>query len=306
MIPFFRKKGNGKPKMEGNESTVSSEDLLNESADTASSEKQIDTDLSVHPEWTISKEDQYSFQFLNMECPPLKPNQISLSGISLQHEEAGQYQITAFIRSSLNKTIKLHETTLVLLDSSDNVIGRKTMDLEEAGDIPPRSSRPWNFHFTDQDLFTKDIPEEGWKLAFQLKPSSRKHSLDLQNSWEQSLAEKDKNQLQEMVEKLDPPKSGEVNFMGLKAVHKEEGDLHVTLLVRNGSAKSINLEQIPLQVEDANGEVIAKGGFTLKDFGVKANTSKPWTFIFPKEMVTDGDLDLSSWKAYPVQKNAAH
>ncbi|MGY4688875.1 accessory Sec system S-layer assembly protein [Salibacterium sp. K-3] len=307
MLPFFRKKRDGKPKMEGTESTVSSEELLNETSDEQTREKHIDTELSFHPDWNVSKEDQYSFQFLNMECPALEPNQISLSGISLQqNEEDESVQITAFIRSSLNKTIKLHETTLVLLDSSDQVLGRKTMDLEEAGDIPPRSSRPWNITFTEQDLFTSDVPSEGWKVAFQLKPSSRKHSLDLQNSWEQSLAEKDKHELQDMVERLDPPKPGEVNFMGLKAVQKDNGDLHVTLLIRNGSTKNITLEQIPLQVEDANGTVAAKGGFTMNDFGVKANTSKPWTFIFPSSMVLEDDIDLSSWKAYPIQKNAAH
>ncbi|MFD2705670.1 accessory Sec system S-layer assembly protein [Salibacterium lacus] len=307
MLPFFRKKRDGKPKMEGNESTVSSEELLNETSDTEGREKQIDTDLSFHPEWDVSKEDQYSFQFLNMECPPLAPNQISLSGISLQqNEEQGSVEVSAFIRSSLNKTIKLHETTLVLLDSSEQVLGRKTMDLEEAGDIPPYSSRPWNMTFSDQELFTTDIPSEGWKLAFQLKPSSRKHSLDLQNSWEQSLAEKDKHELQNMVERLDPPKPGEVNFMGLKAVQKDNGDLHVTLLIRNGSEKNVTLEQIPLQVEDAGGTTVAKGGFTMNDFGVKANTSKPWTFIFPSSMVQEDDIDLSSWKAYPIQKNTAH
>ncbi|WP_158736866.1 accessory Sec system S-layer assembly protein [Alteribacillus sp. YIM 98480] len=306
MLPFFRKKGNGKPKMEGNETTVSSEELLNETSETDDSEQQVETDLSIHPEWTISKEDQYSFQFLNMECPPLKPNQISLSGISLQEEKDGQYQVTAFIRNSLNKTIKLHETTLVLLDSTDKVLGRKKMDLSEAGEIPSKSSRPWKFSFADTDLFTTELPNEGWKLAFQLKPSSRKHSLSLENSWEQSLAEKDKVKLQEMVDNLTPPKPGEVNFMGLKALRKENGDLHVTMLIRNGSSKNINLEQIPLQVEDASGETIAKGGFTLDKFEVKANTSKPWTFIFPQELVSDEEIDLSSWKAYPVQKNKNH
>ncbi|SDH62602.1 accessory Sec system S-layer assembly protein [Alteribacillus bidgolensis] len=306
MLSFFRKKGNGKPKMEGNETTVSSEELLNETSETDDTEQKVETDLSIHPEWTISKEDQYSFQFLNMECPPLKPNQISLSGISLQEEKDGQYQVTAFIRNSLNKTIKLHETTLVLLDSTDKVLGRKTMDLSQAGEIPGKSSRPWKFSFAGTDLFITELPNEGWKLAFQLKPSSRKHSLSLENSWEQSLAEKDKVKLQEMVDNLTPPKPGEVNFMGLKALRKENGDLHVTMLIRNGSNKNINLEQIPLQVEDASGETIAKGGFTLDKFEVKANTSKPWTFIFPQELVSDEEIDLSSWQAYPVQKNKNH
>lgn len=304
MLPFFKKKDNDKPKMAGSESTVSSEALINEKGDEEKAKKdEVHTSLSIHPQWTISKEDQYSFQFLNMECPALLPNQISLSGINLQESKDGTYQVTAFIRNSLNKGITLRETTLVLLDNTDKVLGRKTVDLSEAGTIPAESSRPWNFLFTEKDLFTTELPEEGWKLAFQLKPSSRKHTLELEDSWDQTLADKDKQKLQEMVEKLDPPKTGEVNFMGLQSSQKENGNLHVTMLIRNGNGKNIKLEQIPLQVEDASGQIVAKGGFTLENFEVKANTSKPWTFIFPKDLVQGEDIDLSRWKAYPVPKN---
>ncbi|MDA3130921.1 accessory Sec system S-layer assembly protein [Aliibacillus thermotolerans] len=301
MLPFFRKREKDQLKMEGQEDTVSSNELLDEQNEEEGDEE-VMTSLSFHPEWNVSKEDQYSFQFLNMECAPLKPNQISLSGISLQMDEKNNAQITAFIRSSLKKTIKLKETTLVLLDKDDKVLGRKKMDLSEVGEIPPESSRPWTFIFTEKDLFTTELPSEDWKLAFQLKPSSRKHTLELEDSWEKSLASKDKEKLKEMVDKLTPPKQGEVNFMGLKADQKENGNLHVTILIRNGNNRNIKLEQIPLQIKDANGTVVAKGGFKLDDFEVKANTSKPWTFIFPKELVQHDNPDLSKWKAEPIRK----
>lgn len=301
MLPFFRKKDKDKIKMDGKESTVSSNELLEEQNE-EEGEEEIITSLSFHPEWDVSKEDQYSFQFLNMECAPLKPNQISLSGISLEMDSDNSAHVTAFIRSSLNKTISLKETTLVLLDDEDKVLGRKKFDLTEVGEIPPESSRPWKFVFTEKDLFTTNLPKENWKLAFQLKPSSRKHTLDLEDSWEKSLASKDKEKLKEMVEKLTPPREGEVNFMGLKADKKENGNLHVTILIRNGNNRNITLKQIPLQIRDANGEIVAKGGFTLDDFEVKANTSKPWTFIFPKELVQHDNPDLSKWKAEPIGK----
>ena len=67
------------------------------------------------------------------------------------------------------------------------------------------------------------------------------------------------------------------------------GPLHTTLLIRNGSEKNMKLEQLPLIVEDASGEVIAKGGFQFDNLEVKANTSKPWTFIFPKELLLKED-----------------
>ncbi|MBU8905968.1 accessory Sec system S-layer assembly protein [Desertibacillus haloalkaliphilus] len=301
MLPFFKKKNGESPKMEGSESTVSSEELLDETS-TDSSDDEIYTELSIHPEWNIPKEDRYAFQFLNQELPPLKPNQLSLSGINIMQSDDGSYRIAAFVRNSLDKAIKLEDATLVLLDDNDEVLGRKAFNLADVGEIPAKSARPWNFKFTSKDLFTTELPAEGWKLAFQLKPTSRKHSLELAESWEKSLAEESKQQLEEMVNKLTPPKAGEVNFMGLKANQAENGDLHVTLLIRNGSEKNVNLEQLPLQVEDASGEVIAKGGFKLEKLQVKANTSKPWTFIFPKSLITKESIDLSKWKAYPPEQ----
>ncbi len=74
--------------------------------------------------------------------------------------------------------------------------------------------------------------------------------------------------------------------MGLEAALQENGSLAVTVLIRNGSkSKSINIEQLPLVVEDADGDQVCQGGFTLNDFEVKANTTKPWTFIFPEPLV---------------------
>ncbi|MCM3716145.1 accessory Sec system S-layer assembly protein [Alkalihalobacillus oceani] len=300
MLPFFNKNKNEKPELAGQESPVSSEELLNESS--SSGDEEIETELSIHPAWNLAKEDFYAFQFLNLECEPLKPNQLSLSGISLLPENERLFRVTAFIRNSLDKAITLEDVTLVLLNEDGTLLGRKAFNLKEVGEIPARSSRPWYFKFSDKDLFTTELPSTGWKLAFQLKPSSRKHSLDLAKSWESSLAKESKQQLEAMVEKIEPPKPGEVNFMGLQAKKDEKGDLHVTMLIRNGTEKNINLEQLPLHVEDASGEVVAKGGFKLDDFTVKANTSKPWTFIFPKEMVTKEELDLSKWKAYSPTK----
>lgn len=301
MLSFFKKKDGQKLALEGEETVVSSSELLANEEQEAESDEEIITALSFHSEWNISKEDQYAFQFLNMECPPLKPNQLSLSGISLIEEADNLFRITAFIRSSVNKPIQLGETTLVLLNEKGDILGRKLFNLSEVGEIPANSSRPWYFHFTHKDLFTTNLPAEGWKLAFQLQPSSRKHSLDLAKSWKQSLASSEKKKLQELVEGLEPPKKGEVNFMGLQAKVQENGDLHVSLLVRNGSDRQVKLEQVPLQVEDAAGDIIASGGFKLDDFTVNANTSKPWTFIFPASLVTKKTPDFSNWRAYPPE-----
>jgi accessory Sec system S-layer assembly protein len=298
MLSFFKWKSK-KPKKQGLDSTVESKDVT-ATEETTVKEEVVQTRLSIHPDWNLTEEDKYVYQFLNNDCEPLKPNQLSLSGLELRHEaETGRVIVNALVRSSLNRPIKLEEMTLVLLGPEKELLAKKRFDLSELGELPPASSRPWNFVFEPSTVKAAELPESGWTLAFQLKPA---HKMDLEESWEQALPEEEKEKLRELVEKqLTPPQEGEVNFMGLQIRQDDNQSLHVSVLIRNGSEKDVTFQQIPLIVEDASGEIIATGGFHLNDFTVKAYTTKPWTFIFPKELIQKEAMDLSTWKVYPKQ-----
>ena len=296
MLSFFKRKGNNLEK-QGGDSVISSHELL-EGEQASDSNVEVKTELSFHPSWKIGPEERYYFQFLNNELANLKKNQLSLSGIELKKEEE-VYIVSAFVRNSLSKSVKLQQLPLILIGANGEQLGRRVFDLSVLGDLPPNSSRPWNFIFEKQHLATEELPSTGWKLAFELKKNAQPHSLDLAETWQKSLAEGDKEKLAKLVSSMKPPKPGEVNFMGLECKQTDDGSLHVTLLIRNGSQKSISLQQLPLHVQDASGEVVAQGGFKLDDFGIKANTSKPWTFIFPKSLLLKEEIDLTTWKAYP-------
>jgi accessory Sec system S-layer assembly protein len=293
MLSFFKRK-----KKNGVDSTVSSEELLNE-VEKADEETEVHTPLSIHPSMNISQEQQYVLRFLNNDLPPLKPNQISLAGIELNEAQDGII-VSAFIRNSLPKPITFEKTDLLLIGPNNERYARKSFDLAELGELPAESSRPWNFSFETSTLLTDEIPSEGWQLAFEIK---RKHQLDLAESWETGLSAEDKEKLAQLVENLEPLNDGEINLYGLEAKVNEQNDLYVTMFIRNGSNQTINVEQVPLQVQDATGETIAQGGFKLEDFEVKANTSKPWTFIFPSSMLLKKTPDLSNWKVMPIQNN---
>ncbi len=88
-----------------------------------------------------------------------------------------------------------------------------------------------------------------------------------------------------------------MNFTGFQKQLKEDGSLAVGLFVRNGHAKEIKLEKLPLEIIDAQGQTVCQGTFNLPPLSVKANTSKPWTFTFPKENIKLTNPDLSRWTA---------
>lgn len=280
---------------------ISAEEAIAEAEEeeTEDNPDEIETELSIPDDWNITEEERYVYAYHNSQSPKLKVNQISIYGMELIENFDGTIRITGLIRSTVTQPIKFGDTTILLLDGDEEVIARKEFELEDLGNLPANSARPWDFRFTPADFIEplEELPTE-WKLAFQLKP---KHRLDLEESWEEALNDEAKEQLAKIVEQAPALKKDEVNFLGFSAQHKENGDLTVSVLIRNGSNKGISIQKVPLGVKDASDEEVARGSFTLDDLTVQANTSKPWTFIFPKSMVKKEEIDLSRWTAYPIQ-----
>lgn len=286
----------------GKDSAVDSEELV-KGAKKTSSKQEVKTKLSFHPDWDVPQEQKYVFSFLANELEPLKPNQLSLSAIAIEEDpKTAAWNVKAFFRSSLPQPIELGEIELLLLDKDDNKIAQKTFDFKVLGSIPAESARPWVFTFDKQSIQENaEIPEEGWKIAFNLI-SLRGHQLELDEAWKKQLPKEQQEKLIEIVKNLPKLGKSEVNFTGLQVKLQDDQSLHASIFIRNGNDKAINLEQLPLEVIDANGKQVAKGSFKLDPIlTVQPNSTKPWTFIFPKELVNAEGADLSRWTARVVQ-----
>jgi accessory Sec system S-layer assembly protein len=264
---------------------------------------EILTNLSIHPEQEISVQEKYICQYYHAQLKPLKKNQISISGYQLNKYE-GYFVVHAFIRSTLEKPIKITDVTLLLLDENKKGLAKKEFNLGELGELPPNSSRPWIFIFNNEDTIGTEIPDTGWQLAFEIsKKQSRKTPLDLHESWESSCTEEQKHFLLKLVEELPPLQQEEVNILGIEAIQTENQDLHVSLLFRNATAKNVQLQQLPIQITNGNDELITRGIFNLDSFEIKANTAKPWRFIFPAELLVNKHPDLTAWKVTLTSQN---
>ncbi|MEK3935539.1 accessory Sec system S-layer assembly protein [Sporosarcina sp. FSL W7-1349] len=289
LFSFFKK-----VEKTGSDSTIGSEEIV-EGVQSSTSTDDVETPLSLHPSWTIPQEQEYVFRFLSNELEPLKPNQISLSGIDIDVEPAnGSWLVKAFFRSSLDQQISVGSVELLLLDGEGKTVASDEFDLKELGDIPPRSARPWVFVFTKENIFAEEPPAENWKLAFNVQ-SMVPHKLELEPTWEEGLTAEQKEALAKVVEGLPKLKPREVNISGFQVKQQDDGSIAASVFIRNGHSKQINIEKLPLELVDAAGDQVARGSFELAPLSVKANTSKPWTFIYPKEMVQKEEPDFSRW-----------
>ncbi|MFF5993814.1 accessory Sec system S-layer assembly protein [Lysinibacillus sp. KU-BSD001] len=281
----------------GKDSAIDSKDLTGKKAG-LSTKSEVKTKLSFHPDWHVPQEQQYVFNFLANDLQPLKPNQLSLAAINIEEDKkTSAWNVKAFFRSSLSQPIELGEIELLLLDKEGNRIGAQTFNFKELGVIPPNSARPWVFEFDKASIEGNEIPEEGWTIAFNLI-SLRGHQLDLDETWKKQLPKEQQEKLAEIVKDLPKLGKQEVNFTGLQVHLNDDQSLHASIFIRNGNDKAINLEQLPLEIVDANAKLVAKGSFKMDPvLTVQPNSTKPWTFIFPAELVTAEGADLSRWTA---------
>jgi accessory Sec system S-layer assembly protein len=263
----------------------------------------VKTSLVIHPDWDLSSQEKYVYMYKHQELPLLKPNQISIKGIKLLQFDDG-FVVVALLRNTLAKAIRFESVDLLLLDENGVALAKRQFELDGLGEMPPMSCMPWRFLYHNEDKITDaPLPKEGWSIAFELKQSAMgPNQLDLEESWEKELSPVQKDQLEKLIPTLPPLGPSEVNIMGLEVKLLDNGNLVSTVLIRNGSNKELQFEKLPLVIEDATGEKIAQGSFTLQNFKVKANTTKPWTFIFPKELITKENPDLSKWKVHPPEK----
>ncbi|MDM5246472.1 accessory Sec system S-layer assembly protein [Lysinibacillus sp. G4S2] len=284
------------------ENTIDSKDILGSATTDTSDNRDVVTKLSFHPEWDVPQEQKYIFNFLANELEPLKPNQLSLSSISIEEDpRSKKWQVRAFFRSSLSQAIELGEIELYIMDKNDELVASKKFDFAALGTIPAECARPWVFEFEKSTIKVDEVPEDGWKIAFNLV-SLRGHQLELDPSWEKQLPAAQKEELAKIVKTLPKLGETEVNFTGLQAKFADNGSLNVSIFIRNGHNKAINLEQLPLEIIDATGKQIAKGSFKMDPIlTVQPDSTKPWTFIFPAELVDAKDADLSRWTARVTQ-----
>lgn len=258
----------------------------------------IKTELFLHPAVVVSQQEKYVYQYYHQLLPPLQPNQISINGYDMMVFNDSVI-IEGFIRNTLPSKIRFDEVILLVMDSNNQILARKVFDFNMLGELPPSSSIPWRFLFEPEDFLVElsEWIKNDWKLAFELKKQrAENETLELETSWEERLSEEEKANMKKLVASLPALKNEEVNLFGLKAEKSNENSIALTLLIRNGTNKKIELSQLPLQLDNGNGELIASGVFQLEKFSISPFSCKPWTFIFPETLVHSMPEDFSSWK----------
>ncbi|SHH19426.1 SLAP domain-containing protein [Desulforamulus hydrothermalis] len=228
--------------------------------------------------------------------PPLPEGQVALDTIYVLPND-DTVEVGFYLRNGKAEPVRFGRVPLMLQDDQGRPVARQEFDLGQViEEVPPYSVRPCEVLFNRAELLLPDAPLNTCKLAadvtggrlLPLEPANPGPRVEL--SFGQLI------QLEDFVAGLPPIQPGQIDIHPYSAELKENGELAVTLIFRNGKEEQLSIEKLPVSVIDAKNRYVAKGVFDMYGFVLPAGAAGPYTFVFAGDMLLKPDLDLSSWK----------
>ncbi|MCK6259294.1 SLAP domain-containing protein [Fictibacillus sp. KIGAM418] len=118
-----------------------------------------------------------------------------------------------------------------------------------------------------------------------------------ENSWDKAVADQDRETIEKVFQETCIPGEQETSFSMIRTALNYKGELLVTGVLHNYKQDRFTVEKKQLTYKE-EGRTIAESVFTIPQIVLEAETSMPWTFIFPVESIKNepvlagGQLDF--------------
>ncbi|MFJ8064795.1 SLAP domain-containing protein [Psychrobacillus sp. NPDC096426] len=257
----------------------------------------LKTMLEFSDKWDLDQQDRYVFQYFHNKLKGLEPNQVNIHGVELLKAEDG-FIMTAIIRHSLQKALNIQDIRLVVRDTEGKELARKDFNMEYFGVLNSLRARAWVFDF-DKDSLLVSEDEIQDKMEFEVvfeiqEPAVSRFELQLDDNWSNGLTEEQRSSLSTTLSSLDSIKQDEISVSAFNLEVVEDG-VSVYVFVRNSFNNDITISNLPLQLFDAAGDLIAQLGFPLEQFTVQPTHARPISLHFPETVFKKAAPDWTSW-----------
>lgn len=262
------------------------------------STNRLKTILEFSDQWEMEQQERYVFQYYHNKLKGLDPNQINIHGVDLHKTDNG-FIITAVIRHSLEKKLNLQDVRLVVRDLTGKELGKKDFNMELFGELNSLRARPWFFEFDSEALLVseEEIQDKmDFEVLFEIQePAISDFEVQLDENWSTSLNDEQRSSLKSTVAAMDSMKQDEISVSSISLDETENG-VNVIIIVRNSFDNDVTISNLPLQLFDASGELVAQLGFPLEKFSFNPKSARPVSLHFSKSVFKKANPDWSSWK----------
>lgn len=105
--------------------------------------------------------------------------------------------------------------------------------------------------------------------------------------------------------RLPPVMQGECTVAPFKSMISEDGALFIKVIIRNGSDNIIQINEMPLAVQDGKKQNVAVGIFHTEGLELQPYSAYLRTFVFRPEDILVEEPDMKRWTIHP-QKVPIH
>lgn len=235
----------------------------------------------------------YLEEEMNEIIPEIQDGEVNVSGAYV-FDEGDKLEVKIYIVNGLSKPINFDKVPFYIVNSKGEKLAYQVFDLNEMGDVPPYSARPWKIYFDKSNVSVEEIPQDDWQIAFDNNIQAVEYvNLELEQIPDE-MEKSEINTFNEFMNSLPKLEEGQVSISVFTITQYKNNNLLMTLLVRNAINGSIKLEKLPITIKTSDGKIVLSGTFDLDDFEVNGHKARILSLVFQKELMLEEEIDLST------------
>lgn len=257
----------------------------------------IETMLSLNERETLIISDTQK-EFLKDEIdelPPIKENEINISAIYGFYND-NNLEVKAYLRNGFKKPVNFEEMNVYILNEKNEILGEQTFNFKTFGTIDKGMARPIKLYFDKCNIKVDDINKYNWKIGFN---SEINVNINLKLDYSSILKNEsvtDNEVIKKFIEEQPKMKLNSFSFSTFNIMLNTNGEIVVTVLVRNSMDKAIIINQVPMTIFNENDELITRLKFENTNLEIAKSSAILTNFVIKTQLEIEQNIDCNNYK----------
>lgn len=229
------------------------------------------------------------------EFSTIKEGDIDVEGV-YAYDQGENIEVKIYIRNGLSQNVNFEYIPFMIVNSKEEVLAYQMFNMKELGEIPAHSARPWKLYFDKKNVYVDKIPMDDWSIAFDSRLNVEESVTIEYENLPDEIEVSDRLVFEKFLSDQSKLKIGKFGASSFSIGIQKDGTIVVTVVMRNGSNNSIKVEQVPITLKDAKGNVVKSNLFKLDNFVISPFKAKIYNFTFQTGVRLEEDASLNDWK----------
>ncbi|KYH34448.1 hypothetical protein CLTEP_16000 [Clostridium tepidiprofundi DSM 19306] len=225
------------------------------------------------------------------KLPPLKVGQININAV-YAFDTVNKLEVYAYVRNSNDFAINFGTVKFRIIDDKQKTLAQQVFQLDSLGNIPAFSVRPFKLYFDKKNVYDNNFVNGTWKLVLDSDLAIKNVvDIELENIPVFHLEE-----CKAFLKKLPIMEPGNISISLYKISKRENGDIAISILIRNATNKGLEISKLPITVTNVeNNQTIIKGSFNIAKIIISPCKAQVVNLIFKKDELPNS-IDVSKLK----------